>query len=54
MRGLRTTRTAYVRTRTVENMTYVTQGVTQFRSRWPIRKLAMIPWGSAQAVSRED
>jgi hypothetical protein len=54
MHGLTTTRMAYIRAHTVENMTYVTQGVTQFRSRWLSRKLAMIPWGSARAVSRED
>ena len=54
MRGLTTPRTTEVRARTSENMTYVTQGVAQFRSRWLCRKLAMIPWGSAQAVSRED
>jgi len=35
-------------------MTYVTEGVAQFRSRWPVRKLTMISWRSAQAVSRED
>ncbi|MCX4816880.1 hypothetical protein OG601_40515 [Streptomyces sp. NBC_01239] len=53
MRGL-TAPTAEVRARTSENMVYVTQGVAQFRSRWLCRKLVMIPWGSAQAVSRED
>ncbi|WP_445061548.1 hypothetical protein [Streptomyces sp. SAS_260] len=49
-----TARTAEVRAHTSENKTYVAGGVAQFRSRWLCRKLAMIPWGSAQAVSRED
>ncbi|MFJ9241908.1 hypothetical protein [Streptomyces sp. NPDC101776] len=48
------TRMACISAHTVENMTYVTQGVAQFRSCWLSRKLAMIPWGSARAVSRED
>ncbi|MET7571436.1 hypothetical protein ABZT04_23460 [Streptomyces sp. NPDC005492] len=49
-----TTRMAYACVRTSENMTYVTEGVAQFRSRWLSRKLAMISWRSAQAGSRED
>ncbi|WP_158711483.1 hypothetical protein [Streptomyces xylophagus] len=48
------TRMAYIRGHTIENMTYVTEGVTQFRSRWLSRKLVMISWRSARAVSRED
>lgn len=54
MRGLMSPRSAEVPARTSGNMTYVTQGGAQFRSRWLCRKLAMIPWGSARAVSRED
>ncbi|MET7485397.1 hypothetical protein [Streptomyces sp. NPDC005538] len=47
-------RAAYLSVRTSENMTYVTDGVAQFRSRWLRRKLAMISWRSARAGSRED